>query len=64
MDHDRKPGTNPPKSDKSALHGSRTITKTNDAALHHSENKYSVAARGGPSSGPEAVASWSRFGLA
>ena len=25
--------------------------KTNDAALHHSENKYSVAARGDQSSG-------------
>jgi len=57
-------GTTQPKSDTAALLGTHGITNSNDAALHHLENKYSVATRGGPSSGFSAAPSWRRFGLA
>jgi hypothetical protein len=41
-----------------ALPDTAPIMKSNDAALHHSENKYSVALPGDASSGLEAMVPW------
>jgi hypothetical protein len=56
MDAQKKAGNN--EKAVRALPDTRPIMKSNDAALHHSENKYSVAACGNPSSRLEAVFSW------